>query len=519
MYPNYRIILILLVHCCALQYAYADVPDSLDQADRARYALDPVATYERVYIREQPIWIRNWKDNFNQLSLRTTYDKGRYIPAQGSTRTRAYYFDTEGKTTWRKVQLYGRFAYTKQYEDSTRLRHQTRINESAPLYFGSLRYNHYERSVYQLQAALQKDLLAENLPLTLGLNYRVGEHFSNNDPRGAINDFQLNLLAALGYRSPAWQYHATFRYGYGRERVQVAYKNEKYTENVEDPLYVNWYNNGYGNAIQKTNAINYNDDMKRFGAGAHVAYNANAANTWQADVDWLHEQQQFKQYNESPLTYALFNTYNEDRFTTSVFWKHHPSSNTDFNWNIHLEMIDGHDDHPTLGVSNYLYRKESYGSTWRLNKNRWHYLAAIDYHYLLQQDGNTSAMSEVSQLQFQLGFGRNWVLGTGGQQVQVQLRGGYHLPLSGEFAFNNINESYFVNHVIYYDYLYRYSPATETGASFTYLFPTGNKGMNWSIGLSADYILRGTLPDYTFQPLSIPGKNRLSSFLQVNVYF
>lgn len=516
---NYRIPIALLFSFCINFNGYAALPDSVSKTDRVSYALDSVYGLQRDYIRRNPVWIADWQNNFNQLSLGTSYKKGNFISAQGSTQTRTYGFDTEGKTTWNKVHLYGRFSYSKAYEDSTRLRHQTRTNESAPVYFGSVRYNHYERSVYQIQTALQKDLMPENLPLTLGLNYRVGEHFSNNDPRASINDFQLNLLAALGYRADKWQYHAQIKYGYGRERVQVAYKNETYTENVEDTLYVNWYNNGYGNAIQKTKKINYNDDMKRFGAGVHLSYRPTRMNAWQADVDWLRERQQFKQYDDSPQIYFLFNTYQEDRLNGSLYWHHQSAENAHFIWGIAFEMVDGQDDHPTLGTNNYLYRKESYTSNFRLTKSQWQYHIQVGYHYLLQQDGNTSAMSEVSRLQLQLGLGRNWALGAAGHQLQAQVRGGYRLPLSGELAFNPINESYFVNHVIYHDYLYRYSSAAEAGTSFNYFFPGRSGRMNWSIGLSADYLFRGALPDYSFQPLSIPGKNRLNSALKVNVYF
>lgn len=516
---NYRLSVALLFSCCMTLSSYAALPDSLSKTDRVSYALDSVYGLQRDYIRRNPVWIADWQDNFNQLNLGTSYKKGNFIPAQGSTQTRAYDFDTEGKTTWNKVRLYGRFTYSKEYEDSTRLRHQTRTNESAPVYFGSVRYNHYERSVYHIQTALQKDLMPENLPLTFGLDYRVGEHFSNNDPRASINDFQLNLLSALGYRTKKWQYHVQVKYGYGRERVQVAYKNESYTENVEDTLYVNWYNNGYGNAIQKTKNINYNDDMKRFGAGAHLSHRPSKVNTWQADVDWLREKQQFKQYDNSPQIYFLFNTYQEDRLNGSLYWHHQSDENSHFIWGMAVEMVDGHDDHPSLGTSNYLYRKESYTSNLRFTKRQWQYQAQVAYHYLLQQDGNTSAMSEVSQLQFLLGLGKTWVLPAPGHQVQTQVRGGYRLPVSGDLAFNSINESYFVNHIIYHDYLYRYSAATELGATFTYLFPTRGGHINWSIGLSADYTLRGSLPTYTFKALSLPGKDRLNSQLQLKFYF
>ncbi|QNL48221.1 hypothetical protein H8S90_15600 [Olivibacter sp. SDN3] len=489
-----------------------------DSLSRLSYAIDTVYGMERSYIRQYPIWTADWKNNFNRLEAGAAVEKGEWIRAQGSTKTQTYRLDTEGKTTWKGVHLYGRFSYMHAFEDSTRLRHQTRINESAPVYFGSLRYNRYERSVYQLKAVLQKDLKKNNLPLTLGIDYRVGEHFSNNDPRGAINDFQLNLLAGLGFRRGAWEYHIDSKYGYGRERVQVSYKNEKYTENTADSLYVNWLMNGYGNAYEKLSEIHYNDDMRRFGAGFHLRYQPTPGSTWKADLEWLREQQDFKQYTQSSNLFNLLNTYLKDQWRASLFWHRQWASNRHFIWLFAADAVEGWDEHPEFAVNNYVYRRTVYATELNMRYEQWLYSAGVKHVHTERHDGNTGVGNQFAQIDAQLGFGRS-LYGIGKGQLQLLGSLDYRLPLDASLQFNALNETVFTRHILYYDYYYSQVASWKVGLNATYFFTTENGQFTWSVGLSADYAQRRAFEEDTGHPFMLPGKDRWSSMLQIRLFF
>ncbi len=159
------------------------------------------------------------------------------------------------------------------------MRHQSRWNADAPLYFGSLRKNKYNRETYKLDAGIQRAFFDAKLPISLGIDYRLGSHYSNNDPRGDIKDMNLQFELSAGHNLPILSYHIAGIWGYGSERANVGYKNEKYTTNKEDPLYVNWMMNGFGSAKDRLKEINYYDIIHRKGVGAHILLKPNDRGT------------------------------------------------------------------------------------------------------------------------------------------------------------------------------------------------------------------------------------------------
>ncbi|RZK57539.1 MAG: hypothetical protein EOO87_02635 [Pedobacter sp.] len=132
------------------------------------------------FSKENPFFIEKMMpQKFNNLSVTYEYNKGRYIPVQGASKTQALSLFSEGKTTLEKFNLYGSFKYVRATEDSTRWAHQSRLNTNTPYYFGSIKNNHYERSVYKINAAVSRAMIGDNLPISLGVDYRLGNHFSN----------------------------------------------------------------------------------------------------------------------------------------------------------------------------------------------------------------------------------------------------------------------------------------------------------------------------------------------------
>ena len=104
------------------------------------YAAAPSSQQLHNYLRESQVWIGpEMRDDFNAIELAVGYDKGNWIDAQGADKVRALTMRTEGKTSFNKFSIWGEFKYHRVLEDSTSLRHQTRINADAPVYFGAHR--------------------------------------------------------------------------------------------------------------------------------------------------------------------------------------------------------------------------------------------------------------------------------------------------------------------------------------------------------------------------------------------
>lgn len=480
---------------------------------------DSMSAFHLERVRNNPVWLSSVGDGYNRITVEAAFDKGKFIPSQGSTQTQHYRADAEGKTSWKGTHLYGRFSYRRTLEDSTRLRHQTRINPTAPIYFGSLRYNHYERSIYTIAVAGQRDLAQGKLPITMAFDYRIGEHFSNNDPRGAINDFQLNVLGGAGYRSKQWEYHLSARYGYGRERVQVAFKDEKYTKNTEDPLYVNWYMNGYGNAIQRISnqQRQYDDGFRRFGAGGHVRLDARRQGIWKLDVNWLRERQRFKRLDETIQTYTLLDEYTLDRWSALLTAVWQLSGTRSVQAEAGMTVGAGSDFEPVYQARNYTYNRTIAHTGVRLNGVRWQYGARGYYDLTEQRDGIAGVTSTSSALHGDLYAGHRLHLSEG-RQVRANLNLGFHYALDNDLVFPALAETPFSTHVVYHDFLYQASSAVTGGLSGAYLLPAAN-GSWWEIGLSANYQRRGGLPKLDYPVPSSPGRDIFAAEVRLSWFF
>lgn len=491
---------------------------AMDSIAPIDYAADSVAMLGYAMAKQHPVWIaKEMKNGFNQNGIRTFYSKGNFIPAQGASQIKAIQVHTEGKTTWNKTHFWGSMEYLRQQEDSTALRHQTGINTDAPIYFGSLRKNYYERDLYNLKAAIQHPFADGKLPITWSVDYRLGSHFSNNDPRGRINDFQLNTALALGHQFGRFSYHLQGSYGYGRERVQVAYKNDKYMKNTSDPLYVNWYMNGFGSAIHQLKDINYNDDFKRYGASLHLAYAQSEDQRFYINAGYKNEVQKFKRYEESPQTYALLNTYTKDGYTFDALWTKRLNSRHAFAVQIEGNVWDGLDLSQDIGKPNYLFRSEYASAKGSYLLNSYTLSGKVAYNYQEKKDGRVKSELSYTHLQPSVELGKAIVLNQQ-QALQVAVRWAHRFVLDDKFSLGANNAGIFAETILFHDYLYQASAANTFGGSINFLQQKLKKAA-WKVGLDVHYTKRSTLPAYTFQATSIPGINRLQSNLHIALFF
>jgi len=511
-----------LTTALALAWAWAaQAQPAMDTVGNARalpLGVDSLSAFRLQGVRDNPVWLPSVDDGYNRITVSAAFDKGAFIPAQGSTQTQHYRTAAEGKTSWKGTRLYGRFAYDRVLEDSTRLRHQTRINPSAPVYFGSLRYNHYERSVYTFAVAGQRDALPGNLPVTLALDYRIGEHFSNNDPRGAISDFQLNLLGGVGYRQGPWEYHLSARYGYGRERVQVGFKNVKYTQNTEDPLYINWYMNGYGNASQRISnpQRQYDDGFRRMGAGGHVRRQTGNG-YWSADVGWLQEQQRFKRLDGTIQTYTLLNTYTLNQWRGVLTAVRQLGENRTIQADARVTLHAGSDFEPIYQAKNYTYSRVFADAGARIGSERWQYGARGGVEATDQRDGVAGVISTAGGL-LASGYAERRLLLGGSRILRTGVAVQYRHALGNDLVFPALAETPFSKHVVYHDFLYRTASALTYGLSCGYAFPTG-KGSRWDVSVSANYQRCGGLSGHALAAPSLPGADRFAGSVQLSWFF
>lgn len=509
-----QLVLFFFIICSSISYAQSSYLDSIGAKDYDHSVIDG-KLYELIY--RSPVFVDEYvKNDHNNLLVGTSLMTGKFKGVHESSTTKDFRFQTQGKTVWNGFHLYGFFNYQKSIEDSTQLRHQTRINSSAPFYFGSERNNHYERSVYNIHAIVKKDIL-KGLPLTFALDYRLGDHFSNNDPRATLSDFQLDTETALGWNVDDFSVNLSGILGYGRERVSLAYKNDKYYNNLGFEEYTNWLMNGYGYSYRYTTRIRYNDDFRRAGAGLSANYRISPSSHLIFSSKWINEQQVFKHYENTELTYLSLGEYDLDRWTSSLTYFRRFSTDRAIYLNTRYGYYQGINYDPELRASNYSYYEHNVGIEGVYKRGRTQMGMSASYISVDKEDVLIQSYSLIEAIEPLIFVNKAW--NTQREQKFLAHVGlGRKIVLTQDFLLPAIAENYFNRRVLVPEHLYQSTDYTHLDVNLGYQFQPFKKfkyGIYWNNSLLKP---SGTMVSEEYAEFKL-GKSRVNSELVFKVLF
>ncbi|MGN7784761.1 DUF6850 family outer membrane beta-barrel protein [Niabella sp. 22666] len=462
--------------------------------------------------------------NFNRLAIGYKGAKGKFIPGQGSTANSDIFLDTEGKAILKDIQLWGRFSYQRINEDSTRFAHQTRNNPSTPFYLGSPAYNSYNRTIYNLQGQMERQMLRDNLPLVAGVDYRVGNHFASNDPRGEINDFNLDLRAGLGYHISKKLFAGlTYKYGYGRENVAVAYKNSTYYESTVYPEYNTYTINGYGEPLPTLKLANmkYQNDRSRSGLEATLMYHFSGDHVFVLTGSAVKEDQEalFRGTNSD----TIFNRYYLDMKKISALWKLREGGTS---WSILADYstTEGNDrNYKYNGLNNYLYNATNAKLKLALSKTGrnffiWNYTLGMERKKQERMDGLYGNHVAYTNYQFQFSTGVVKNKDTHVWGISLMPIFGFSPSSFDILKIAASSNGYFTRRVIYHDYLYHTSSFAAGRLSGSYNIKVGRSmhaGLSGYIGFTKQTQFR----EIQLESDAYPGADRWDSGISITFTF
>lgn len=494
------------------------VKNSLQQ--RQLYFSDSTKVNLYRFAISNPLFMLDLMPNqLSRISIAQQLEQGKFVAAQGSTKTNTSFLKSDGVTILNGIKLYGAFSYRKVFEDSTRFAHQSRSNTTSPYYFGSPKNNHYERSVYNFKAMGAKNVFQNKMMTGLDLDYTIGDHFSTNDPRGSLKEYQLNLSATLGYNfNPNLKFGIGYTQGYGQETVNIGYKNRENYESLNHPEYVNYLINGYGEPSPKTSNRKYNNMQTRSGFNFALTIANTSLGSFYLSGAQLDEHQQYDFRVNVGISELA--DYRLSKKILDAIWTKNVQAGT-LTTQLTYQNLSGEDFNLTYAANNYLYTANQLQL--RLALSTIHQKTRLNYNIALNQvdeeriDGITGNKVYDQNLVLNAGFGINKQLNTY-HAAGIHLGVHYGFNLDDQFAVSKANESYFTNYVIYHDYLYY--TAQKVGASFSadYSFPFFNL-MQSTIRLNILYTHKQQLKSLDRAVVNLPGKDRLFSNLSFNLYF
>lgn len=489
--------------------------------EKQLYFVNEVQESGYQFAKRSPLLLFNlMPTNINSISLGHEFEKGKFVQAQGSTMNNRLFLKSEGITQLAGIRLYGSLAYDKIVEDSTRFAHQTRSNPSTPYYFGSPAANHYERSIYNFKVLAAKNILTERITIGVELNYHIADHFSNNDPRGSIKEYQLISKLAIGYRlREGLQLGLGYLVGYGQEKFNIGYKNTTYYESLVYPRYVNYIINGYGEPQPRVNRRNYNNFINQKGPKISLNYKNSRLGSFQIIASRTQEDQVYDYRTGQEIT-ELAN-YHLQKSQLAALWTKKMHLNQYMNIQLDYENLEGEDFNFAFRAKNYVFtgQKLTLGGNYSLQK------ALTIYNFGMSAtsfgedriDGITGNRVSFDNVNLTASFGFN-------KQIKNKRSLGAGLALSTQFNADSqllvspANESYFTREVIFHDYLYQTARNHTISMHANFAFPffkTMQSAISWSI----NYQINNGSPMLERTVTSAPGRDRLASHFSFNLYF
>lgn len=495
---------------------------SLNQAEKSfNHYTDSISVLSYNFAKESSYYLNSlMPDKVSRISLLYDFQKGHYIPSQGATKINAGTLLTEGTTKVGTIKLFGSFTYKKTIEDSTRFSHQTRNNSSTPYYFGSPAYVHYERSIYTFKAMAGRNFFNNKLNIAIGTDYKVGNHFSTNDPRGDIGEYQFDLIGSLGYSiSKKIKIGLAFRNGYGQEKINVGYKNPRYYESSVYPMYYNHLINGYGEGKPVLEANNrvYTDNQTRDGFDAYLDISSSSAGNFYLSGNYITEHQRY--FHSTVDGFTEFSEYDLNKINVNLLWLKNLNS-VRIGALLNYNELVGKDFNMVFKANNYIYSGNNISAKIFLNRSS----KRTAYNHFLQINKNTEARVDGVKANDVSFDNLLFVAGTGMRKGNIHsffglnIEAQYKMPLNDTFKVLQTNEAYFTRYVIYHDYLYNtssYIGGSITGAYGLPIFKT----MQATFKINAGYMQRLEQKALNRTIVSEPGEDRFSSNLSLNLYF
>ncbi len=475
--------------------------------------LDTIKRHIRYFAIDNPMWLHESVEaRYTQLHTQYGFAQGDYRQAQDAEKWRSTNVNSEGSITLKDVRLWGRFAYNRTLEDSTRFGHQTRQNPSAPFYFASYGNNHYVRTNYSIQARGQRYF--GRWSVFGGLDYRIGDHFSNNDPRGSIDVIQVN--GQIGISRKLYdnvEIGLEARYGYGQESFEVGFKNENYVQSPAVTPFLNYAVIGYGwqtNDWLLARGLHYQNDMKRYGSQVYLSWSTDVGRFY-STAFYKKENHLYQQVLRNESRKNVLNEYAIDHVGAELLWNLHRERNT-YLVELRSAMSSGKDRVVFManGINNLVYKYDTHSAKLAFTRDdrKWqfHYEGYAGLISETRQDGGSGTRLDYTRLSASLSSMATYITSKN-QHIHLSVAGLLGRSLRTNWSVPEINENMFHRYVYFHDLSYFQANTMGTRLELGLRQPLRRQDfvrflVSWQ-ALSAHH-----MPNIERQTATVPGTSR-----------
>lgn len=445
---------------------------------------------------------------------------GHFRTAQEAEHSKKLGFNTSGITTLDKFKLYGRFSFSRAWQDSLAWTMQGTPDPAEPYYFTAGKAGKYQRLNYNMGGLATYQLPGKHFYLATGIDYQYNTASRSVDPRPSVQTFNILLKPELIYRYGKQTVGIGTVWGYEHENNNVSYKNIDFNKGLSYPDRVNYLIMGYGyNTIRGAESLIRRSKFN--GANINYAY----ADTLTSFRTRLAYQTQ-KENNFFPLENSendlLFSSFYLHNYSFS-FLASHRTATVRHQLYADMNYQKGNDRNLELGGVNYRYSGYNAHLDYSLqpvSSSSFTYEFGFNTLLYNQYQKDISAAHTIDFTYAEPGlYFTVYKKYTNTDRFRFSLSPGLRLPINHSFNVPPAQENVFTYNIAYPAYTYYSSTVGRIKLNMEYTTSYFLKGVK--SGFAINSVLYKPLTTGTVYTGStfIPSKNFMDLSFSFNIYF
>ena len=220
-------------------------------------------------LKSGELWLKKTSNSSFQLMTDSLADAGRlrvsYLLGKGGLhmpgqpyKSKNASLSTWGFRTLGSVKVSGYFNFEKSWEDSLSANLRPALDGITPYYYFTPKAGTYERQDYKMGVNLGYKLIKGRLLTGLGIDYLHNSSYGSVDPRLVGTAMEVTFTPGLAYTNRDLMVGLSLIKGYGREDLDISYKNKRFQTGNSFPERDYFLNMGFGSIIRKSDRVRRN---------------------------------------------------------------------------------------------------------------------------------------------------------------------------------------------------------------------------------------------------------------------
>jgi hypothetical protein len=462
--------------------------------------------------------LRSPIEQVSKISLQYLYSTGDLKSAQTAKSSNEISFEADGIKKLNRFKLYGSFEYLRiQNKGLANVLRGEDIDDQ-PFYYIVGKESNFSRQKYYAKGIISYELLKNKLNFSSGFNYIYYLADRSVDPRMSLNWFDFQTKPELTFISKNWNLGLGGLWGYGTENTGVKYKNKDYGTGSSYPERTTYLNYGYGYAPISTDNFSRRKQYK--GASLHAV---GKTGLWDVllDLKYINASDENRNSLDNSIKDLTLSKYTSETLSGYLLLTRKHRYNLK-QIEISYSDLNGEDYVTGLFGKNYTATNKQFSAgfhnadTW--GNNTLELGATLNYSQAYKKDAVSAHLFEYSYLR--PGITGSWYQTTAAKnRYAITLAPSLQLPLNVNAVAPLTQQNAFTMTVMYPDYFYQSTTAAILMFKLNYIGNTWSNSFRTGINLNTTYIQSIKKPEITFPAATLPGDNRLSANLSLNLYF